>query len=155
VAVAEDVKLEPAYFTNHQGCLDVLAEFGWFCTIYEGEMWGKLYGDTYWQITDGHPTPAYRHDLDGDGTEDMIVAVSHGFCVRGGPTNCSHFFLFGDIPARDGAPGDDVPTHGVPLLTVRDGIAGLVFEGNPNRFLPVAELRESSIRATTIDMELH
>jgi hypothetical protein len=157
-ALAEDVILEPVYFSDRDGCLETLAEFNWFCVIYEGPMWAKLYAenygaDTYWGLTEASPTPSYRHDIDGDGADDMIVAINFGFCDRGGPSVCGHFFLFGDQPPRDGAPAYDISAKGRPFLTSRNGTSGLMFEGNLGWFHPISEIKSRTVAAHTMKME--
>lgn len=146
-----DTTLVATEIRDIETCLDALEEFNWVCQEFNHLGWARTFGHNYWER--GHLL-FYRHDIDGDGTEDAIIKTEHvGLCSRGGP-DCSHFFLFGDQPMADHPHVHGRYGEGAPVLTERDGVAGLYFSiRNPNVFHSIESIREKTLRAKQRSIE--
>lgn len=96
---AEDVYLESVEIRTGEDCVRVLAEFNWVCDEFESPAWVRSYERPFWGGAMA-PLIASRYDIDGDGTEDVMLKILFsGRCSRGGNFHCSHyFFVRGSTP---------------------------------------------------------
>jgi len=136
---------------SQSACAAQLGGFNWFCGLPASSMWQTVYGKSFWQLGQ---LKIYRYDLDKDGIEDVIVKVEFGFCSRGS-TVCDHFFLYGDQPRppRNSFSGYSIMADGTPVLTLRGGVDGLIFNDNPTRFHPLAEIKKRTLNAVKFQMK--
>lgn len=144
MALAEDIPLEPVTIRSSEECQAVLAEFNWVCRDFDRAEWRRVTGgETFWDKVGYLLT--YRHDLDLDDEDDIIISVEGSGmhrCPRGAPYLCEHIILFG---------GDEIPEKtrhlsaivwGHPVLSSRDGQQGLYFDRSPQNFLTIEQVRQ-------------
>lgn len=90
-ARAEDVVLEGVEVRSGEECLEVLAEFNWYCAAFDRALWATVYGDTYWKLATADPVRVYWADFDEDARRDIIISNRW----RCGVAGCEHRLLFG------------------------------------------------------------
>ena len=147
VAQDRDFRLTATDIHSDKECHTILAEFNWVCQEFSHSGWERTYGDPFWAESG---LRAFRHDLDLDGRDDVILEV--GRKEKCDPTDgCKRYYLFGDQPAAEHPHAWGMVVYSdQPVVPTENGELGLPLGTQFSRILPVSEYKSHLISSPQI-----
>lgn len=124
--------------TTQSECENLLGDYTWVCSEFQGLEWRQTYGSTFWktgQILFG------EMDLDNNEIDDIIIRIEHvGYC---GSSGCSYIFIFDSQTRYPHPPLYSITAQNNPIIHNNENGAEIRFCSNCPSFL-ASEIRSNS-----------